>query len=348
MSSKLDSRFERVLSRKLFTHLDLKKAGLTFPRRLFLLLAEVLDEFGFDTWFIKDIESIYVEVDGDCFETKRGFCLGWMNEALTASLIVILRAMKKTYGLSYDFIVYNDDLIIGDQDNDPGTYCELFRFAAKEFFNSFQIFLSEKKCFSSKAAQFLEEYRYQEDHYGLDMEKRQVGTALFAKSLCSRYIWKAKMYCAVAFEIYPDTRFLWECIARGRETTKVSEKKLPYIAGGWYNPVTSGMDDSFENERHLKYIISLAEVRLPKISEKVKPFRDKHAFDAKQKRMFWASSRYELGEDSREFLAEQSNFELVDLVKTRLAEYRGRKKVFPVCLGERVSKTRSSKFWDPP
>ena len=348
MSSRLDSRFERVISRKLFTHLDLKKAGLTFPRRLFILLAEVLDEYGFETWFIKDIESIYVDVEGDVFSTKRGFCLGWMNEALTLAIIVLLRAMRKSYGLSFDFIVYNDDLVIGDQDQDSETYLELFRFACKEFFNSFQIFLSEKKCFSSRAVQFLEEYRYQEDYYNLDMEKRQVATALFAKSLCSHYIWKAKMYASVAFEIYPNESMLWECIARGRETTKVPEKDLPYIAGGWYTPIVNGLDNSLENERDLKWIIALGEVRLPKFAEKIKPFNAKSAFDAKHKRIFFSSARYELGEDAREFLAEQSDFALSGLIKTRLEQYRGSKKTFPCALGERVSKMLSSKFWEPP
>lgn len=345
MSSKLSENFNRVLRRKLFHHLDFKKAGLTFPRKLFLLMGEVLEEAGIDCWFLKDIEDIYVEIDGDTFKTRRGFCLGWMNEALTVAIITLLRLMRKTYNLSFDFIVYNDDLVIGDQDKDVEVYSELFRFCAKEFFNSFQIFVSEKKIFSSRSVQFLEEYRKSE-LYGLDMRKRSIATAIYSKSLSSRYIWAAKMYAAVAFEEWDCEALLEKCMARGYEVDP-SERERPYKAGGWYTPYKLGLDDSLLNKEWTKYILSLETVRMPKMSESIKDFDSKKAFDAKQRKIFYSSEIRPLGEEVLEFLEEQSKIDIKALYITRLDQYSGNKKVFRGVLEERVANL-SSKFWDPP
>lgn len=346
MSSSLSWNFSRVLRRNLFCHLDFKKAGLLFPRRLFVLMGEVLEEFGISAWFVKDIEDVYLDIDGETVRTERGFCLGWMNEALTVAIIVLLRIMRKEYNLSYDFIVYNDDVLIGDQDDDPECYCELFRFAAKEFFNSYQIFLSEKKIFTSKSAQFLEEYYFQ-DIYGLDMTKHNVANAIYAKSLCSQYVWEAKMYCEAAYALAPNESNLWDCMLRGRESSKDDEAFRPFSAGGWITPISWGLDASWEEFADAKYILALSEVKVPEIAEKEVFFSATKAFDAKHRKINSARLWNEMGEEVRDFLKEQSLIDLADLVKTRLDNYGGKKKVFPVALDLKVANLQS-KFWDPP
>jgi len=345
MSSKLSENLDRVLKRKLFHHLDYKKVGLTFPRIYFKIIGEECEKLGFRVPFLDDIQDTYILDGEDVVKTHRGFCLGWMNEAMNIASIIFLRLWRKIYNLNVDFVTFNDDVIIGDQDRDPVTYGGLIKFCLREFFLSYDIFVSDKKIFTSKAAQFLEEYYYGEE-YGLDMEKRQIGTALYAKSFCTPFVWEAKMFCSVAFEYYPNNDLLEFC-REGRYEESPSEAERPYIAGGWVTPFYNGLDASLMNEEDLRYIIALRSVRCMEITEPLQKFDEKAAYAQKQKLMNRYTNIYPRTDEVYQYLRDIDVRQWSTLIQTRIDLYTGKKKVFTSVLEARVD-ALASEVWNPP
>lgn len=345
MSKNLDKRLERVLSRKLFHHLDFKKMGLTFPRRYFTIFGEEIAKRGHEIPFLEDVKDIYVDIDGDVFQTVRGYCLGWFNEAVTVLIEIFVRLWARTYNLSIDFIVFNDDVLIGDQDSDPETYCGLIKLSFIEFFNSYSIFLSDRKIFSSKSAQFLEEY-YMDESCKLDMRKRQIGTSLFAKAFLSRSIWKRKMYCNIAYQYYNNNDLLYE-LAQGVFEASEDEFERPYLAGGWVTPYFEGLDDSLANVNHLKYIVALKDVTVRKTAEGLKSFDSRRSYDRKCQKIQYSSKVYPMTDDVFQFLREKEDEIQYWLLITRIESYLGKKKVFPRILETRL-RSLEPEIYEPP
>lgn len=346
MSTHADERLEKVLTRKLFQHLDFKKAGLTVPRRYFVIIAEEMKSRGMNLWFLEDIRDIYLDIDGQVFETKRGFCLGWLNEGLTILIGILLRMWRKTYGINCDFIVFNDDVLIGTQDADPERFCVLLDTSLVEYFFSYDIFVSEKKIFTSKSAVFLEEY-YMSSDCKLDMRKRQIGSALFAKAFCSSYTWEAKMYSEAGYTYWENDSLLEEIMQRGYEYSH-REVEMPYMSGGWITSRRDGLNTALEEEWCLANLIELKKIRLSNVAFPKREFNEKIFRFRKERKITSATQLYQLGDEIFEFIQERKELgQYFDFFLNKIEEYSGRKRLFPRILESRL-RSFDSQHWYPP
>jgi hypothetical protein len=186
------NRIQRLLSKKLFFHLDLKKEGLTIPRQLIQTALEVIQEVSdIDLHDYLDFNDLTIDYEGEFCTTERGRTLGWSNNACTAVLSCILhdfttRIMMKdhnpvaagrkgvdpfTSGLSYT--VSTDDIIIGSsfKRNAKSTskYASMLNLVVGARFSYFDLILSQKKLFVSKFAKVLGEvYTNDTSHVGVE------------------------------------------------------------------------------------------------------------------------------------------------------------------------------------
>jgi len=346
MSPNASRNLDRVLERKLFYHLDFKKVGLTFPRIFFVIFGDEMKKRGYDVWFLQDLEDIYLDIDGQTFRTERGYCLGWLNEGLTVLVSIFLNMFLKEHNLTSDYIIFNDDVLMGLQDSDPEVFNDLMRYALIEFFFRHDIFLSDRKCYLSKNAQFLEEYHIFDKENVVNMEKRQIGSSLFAKSLNAHYAWEAKMYASIGYEYYANDYVLEMCTRRTYEYSK-REYLMPYESGGWVSSFSDGLNTALDQEWCLGNLLELREVKVREIAEKMKPFSERTAFHKKQWKIANASRIYQKGDEVFNFVREYTLKDIAPLIRTRVQQYSGTKKLFPKII-DAIFERMESNYWEPP
>jgi hypothetical protein len=330
MSSKLNKNLSKVLDKKIFHHIDLKKAGIYLPRRFLTILGDLLEEkFEKDFWFIKDLREVFLLDEDNTYYLDRGYCLGWANEGLTLVLIILLRMFQKKHTLDWKFIVFNDDILIGDQDKDILTYSVILKFTLLEFFNSHDILLSIKKCFTSKSAQFLEEYFYT-DFYKVNMDKRQIATRLYAKAYFAEFPWKSKMYVEVAVRHWRNQDMIDRIIEKVGYEHSEDEPEWPYLAGGWVTPMRNGLDTTLEYLSTRKYLVSLKKIRVPLIADRMESFNDNKSYDKLCYLMANAKKRFnEPHPDLIEDIKDNDPREWAGIAETYCDSYLGNKVLLP-------------------
>jgi hypothetical protein len=238
-----NSRFKRVLKRNAFLHLDFKKFGLTFPRQLMnIVIQEIGSYIGFDTrdLIIKDMT---VQIGTECFKTERGTMLGWLDSINSIAVCAILHDLVRK-GIEMDFITFNDDVEISMRARDVPGKLELLRSLVIGVIDSFDIPISLKKTYGSRASVFLERYVYFDRHYDLDMYKEQLTVKAYAQSCTTRFPWKAKMLFSAA-EQWTKSEYAND---RCRDTCDREFSQMEYTeslwAGGWFIKMKDGLDMS--------------------------------------------------------------------------------------------------------
>lgn len=266
-----NERLLRVLTKSMFLHIDFKKYGLTFPRALMnIALRKIGQAYNFD---VEDliINDFFIEIDGVTYATERGTCLGWLDCLNELCVHSILHSIKMKYGVKFDHIGFNDDFEVSfNASRDASTKAEMMRDIFLARFNVLDIPISLSKTYASKASIFLERYTHFMESYSLNMYKEQLTVKAFAMSLVTTYPWQAKMYFASAWQWtkndYACDRCLKTCPREFGETELVSS----LVCGGWYIPVESGLDRSFEFESNLSLRLAceLRKMSRPKMSQK--------------------------------------------------------------------------------
>jgi hypothetical protein len=240
-----NARLKRVLKKNLFLHLDFKKFGLTFPRALMNEVIRKIEETsGLD---LKDlyINSFYVQIDDEVYETSRGTMLGWLDAINSIAVCAILHDLAKD--LQFDFITFNDDVEISKRNvSAPGETLELLRGAVISEMNFFDIIVSLSKTYGSKASVFLERYAYY-DQYGIDMYKEQLTILAYSKSLTTVYPWQAKFFHAAAEQWTKCSYATDRCIKTCAIEFRRDECSFPLWAGGWFIYRQDGLDLSYLN-----------------------------------------------------------------------------------------------------
>lgn len=246
-----NERLVRVLGRTLFLHVDFKKYGLTFPRALMnIALRKIGERYGFDVSELL-IDNFFIEIDGVAHSTERGTCLGWLDCLNELCVHAILCSLRKKYSLKFDHIGFNDDFELSFfAGRDASTKAEMMRDIVLSRFNQLDIPISLSKTYASRASIFLERYTHF-DIYKLNMYKEQLTVKAFAMSLVTTYPWKAKMYFAAAWQWTKNDYAGNRCITTCPREFGEREITSSLVCGGWFIPVESGVDRSFEFEDRL-------------------------------------------------------------------------------------------------
>jgi hypothetical protein len=265
-----NSRLKRVLKRDLFLHLDFKKFGLTFPRRMLNLLLKKIEEVsGIDLTHLY-IHTFIIEIDGEPYHTERGTVLGWLDSINSLVVSIILHDLSKK-GLGFDFITFNDDVEISKRClHAQAETLELLRLAVIAELDSFDIPISMNKTYGSRASVFLERYAYFQEEYGLDMYKEQLTVDAYAKSLVTEYPWQAKMFFSAAEQWTKSSYATDRCIDTCPIEFRKDEIHLPLWAGGWYIRRSNGQDHALEecDRLGLRLGVELTKFRPPRYATK--------------------------------------------------------------------------------
>lgn len=239
-------RISRLWKSKFFLHLDFKKVGLMLPRAYLLALGKSIESvYGIDMSWYLGIKDIYVQSEGETFRTARGYTLGWMNEAVTLIIIILIRKFLSILSLKLDFLVFNDDVEIALPESwiDYPESCYVFKTLICRFFEERDIFVSIKKTYCSRESIFLEEYHAPESRF--DFQKRSIATRIYAKAAVSTYPFLRKSYVNIASQIW----FCSDIISEIVDYTKPEfpllisdETGLPFEAGGFFSCFESGFN----------------------------------------------------------------------------------------------------------
>lgn len=221
----LNSRVRRMKRNKIYLHIDFKKFGLTAPRQAINAVIR-----SYDTPDLQ-IDTFYLEVDGDVLQTNRGTALGWLDSTTAIAIMSILHNLRKKEGWAdMDFIVFNDDVEIGFKIDDE-TELMYRKERILEELEAYGFILSHRKIFYSRMMIFLENYSLR-GQVPQAMRKLQLVTKLYAKSLSTPFKWKAKVLHAEAALKVKNIQIREICINSIQER-KPEEMYLPVELGGW-------------------------------------------------------------------------------------------------------------------
>lgn len=266
-----NARLKRVLKKNAFLHLDFKKFGLTFPRRMLnILIRKISKSSGINLDHLI-INEFTIEIDGEAYKTERGTVLGWLDSINSICVAIILHHLSKKCDLKFDFVTFNDDVEISKRVASaiPETL-ELLRCAIVTELDSFDIPISMKKTYGSKASVFLERYAYYQKEYGLDMYKEQLTVAAYAKSLVTEFPWQAKLYFSAAEQWTKSDYATDRCINTCPVEFRKDENTLPLWAGGWFIRRSNGLDLGMEDTDRLglRLGIELSKFKSPRYATK--------------------------------------------------------------------------------
>lgn len=253
-------RISRVRERcKVFLHWDFKKVGLMTNRTFFLGLADAVQElYDIDmSWF--DFEHLFVIDDEEVYQTKRGYALGWMNEAITIVIIRWIREFADHNGLTklMDFVVFNDDVEMGFFDLLTIEEMELIKASLIEFFKSKDVPCSIRKIFFSYESIFLEDYFYPKSKF--DFSKKTIATRLYAKAASCSVPFLRKAYTNAAMANWYCSDIVEEIIKNTSSEFPIDpddERDLPYESGGWISRIENGLNYSLVDDMKATLISS--------------------------------------------------------------------------------------------
>jgi hypothetical protein len=267
-------RYDRVLKRHGFLHLDFKKYGLTFPR---LLQCEAIKELcrlaGIDPepFYTTDF---YLIVDGEPIITERGTVLGWFDAINYICVAAILDNLINR-GLPIDFIGFNDDLEIGVYKDGSASLkdtLEMVRDLIILEMSNNDILVSLSKTYGSRASVFLERYNYFTEEYDLDMYKLQLTIKAYSRSMVATWPWRAKLLYAAASEWTPDAYCRDRCIDTIKPEFRPEEVTLPLLVGGWHVMRTDQLDQSLTeaDDLSIRMLAKLSKFKMPNVSKRIK------------------------------------------------------------------------------
>jgi len=332
-----NARYKRVLKKNLFLHLDFKKFGLTFPRRLLnVLLKKIEKSSGLDLTHLY-IDSFTIEIDGEAYATERGTALGWLDAINSLCVCVILHNLATEQGLNFDFVTFNDDVEISKRSaHAHGEVMELLRTAVIAELDSYDIPISMNKTYASRASVFLERYAYYTEEYKLDMYKEQLTVDAYAKSLVTEFPWQAKLFFAAAWSWTKSNYARDRCIDTCPIEFRKDEIHLPLWAGGWYIPRKNGQDLSLiECDRlGMRLGKELSKYRPPRYATKKEKPSTNSKISMKVREKAYYSNSSGLGAlifDVKDTI-DTLNEDLVPLLsslQTRVDTFSGKSKEFP-------------------
>jgi hypothetical protein len=216
-------------------------------------------------WF--DFSDLYVEDGKKTYATRRGYALGWMNEAITIVIIrwiyefLVDRKLEKLV----DFIVFNDDVEFGFKFLLTDTEMEVFKLDLVEFFKNKDVPCSIKKIFFSHQSIFLEDYYDPVEESEYSFEKLSVATRLYAKARYVSLPYLKKSYVNVASQIWHNDTLIKDIITHSPlefKESRYNEVDRPFAAGGWFTPRANGLDSSMiDNPSSILLSIYLNEVK---------------------------------------------------------------------------------------
>lgn len=271
--SKLSTaRLMRVLERNTYLHLDFKKYGLAFARKLQNIALSVIGheyQINMEDLLIYDF---FIEIDGEVYKTTRGTMLGWLDCLNEICVHAILWDLSYRKGLKFDWISFNDDVEISFYSPDAvqTERAEMMRQAVLAAFNQYDILISISKTYASKGCIFLEKYFRFKDKYDLDMQKRQLACKAYARSLQARQPWLAKLHFATGWLAYPNDEIATRCIATcPREFCKEEVSASLYV-GGWYPDPSPKLDHSLKDQPQVLLGLGyeMTKISLPDLSVK--------------------------------------------------------------------------------
>jgi len=249
-----ERRIQRLRSHsKTYLHWDFKKIGLTADRSYFYSLARAVEDvYGIDmSWF--DIDDLFIiDEDGITKKTRRGYALGWMNEAITIVIIRWVWEFLNANNLSkkVDFLVFNDDVEIGFLEELHPSESTYIKELMLQFFKDKGIPCSIKKIYFSYHSVFLEDYHDTSNQFNFD--KKVVAVRLYAKAAISSFPFLRKSYVAAASEHWHSEEIIqWIVNRTSKEWKKLDEDDLSLASGGWFRNIQNYLN--FELVDHPTY-----------------------------------------------------------------------------------------------
>jgi hypothetical protein len=266
-----ERRINRIRSHgKVFLHWDFKKLGLVCQREWFLALAKaVQDRYNVDmSWF--DFDDLTISDGGKSYETKRGFALGWMNEAVTMIIIhwflAFFHSCSSEWKRRFDFVVFNDDVEIALLTDTNVEEMDVLKDLMLDYFRSIDVPCSIKKIFFSRESIFLEDYFNPDGIF--DFAKNSVAVRLYAKAACNSMPVARKSYVAAASQIYYDKDVVKEILSHTHMEFDKDEDDLQYSAGGFFHSYRDGLNTLSDSLTQMSLSKVLAECRPRDISLK--------------------------------------------------------------------------------
>lgn len=260
-----------------FLMVDFRKLGLSFPHSLIKDLQDVIrEELG--TTLI-DLTDIIIEDEKVYKRPKRGYCLGWFNEAPTIIQCLLFKVLKKLLpeGLFLHLVAYNDDGVWGIKKNIPDHIKRMVFRTIIHSYNSLNLYIHPKKLIRSDMNIFCEQYS-QGDKYDLQMEKGQICTNLLAKALvckytsqCIGYLSDAIFYKTESTEHIID-KVIGECV--NCNIVPVWILHCPGLFGGLKIHKENNLDQGYRDLENIGpyyqrmvhgYRIAFRELKLPKL-----------------------------------------------------------------------------------
>jgi len=328
-------RLKRVLQRNCYLHLDFKKYGLAFVRELMNMALSIIGhKYAIDVSNLL-ITNFYIDIDGEVYETSRGSMLGWMDCLNELCVHAILQDLCSK-GLEIDWVSFNDDVEISfwNPEDSYREKAEMVRDLVISEFDSYGILISISKTYASRASIFLEKYFRFDEKYSLDMEKRQLAVRPYARSLVTKYPWKAKIWFAAAHAVWHSEDIASRCILTSKIEFCEMERSAPLYVGGWY-PSTTTLDESLldQDQKLINLAVELNKLKMPDISSKPNVVgTSEKIYSAKVSKI--GSSRFS-SEGREKFDMKDTVFDVnfeasgaLDLVDIRCREYTGRDERF--------------------
>jgi hypothetical protein len=243
--AKTKKRRKRLSSYPAYIMSDIKKCGLTFPRRLFKVVGEELNRLHIDCGDeIISLAEAPVYYAGQRYDPIRGSGLGNLNEVVTL-IQCIWGEMLCHVGLIGNALFFNDDGVLCLDKSDNLALPKILSFYAK-----FGMIMNIEKSFFSKYNIFCEDYNSGD----YDFSKRHLRVLQITTLLEQEFLWEQKkVFSSIIkdLDIFNEGKFTKE----NRFEFHKFESILPLAFGGWKNTSRGGinilLDYIFEPSKYL-------------------------------------------------------------------------------------------------
>lgn len=236
---------------------DIKKCGLTFPRKLFIpVLEELYEMSGFDPF--KQCADAYkrgptILVEDTLYQTTEGLGLGQLNELVTLIMVLLYRSAKKLGKLPEDATGWflNDDQVIFWDKSDDFSKDSNQMYLWSKYMRSSGIKVHDKKPFIANQGQFCEQWT----RTNLNMEKRTRQIHILLSPLLAVNIAEAKAMFSYQYKRWwgltdEDNEYALSSLIDfwGYEFSP-KEVEYPVQLGGWVSILNGGVSP------HLEYLL---------------------------------------------------------------------------------------------
>lgn len=248
-----------IYSKNLYIMSDQKKCGLTFPRKLLIILYEELEKQfpTFDFSYAKALSDSWIKIDGQMYQMQGGPGLGQFNKSISLLVSLIFESWrrKQDQNIHLKGKFYNDDQVIKFTFLEPRVeplpdWVQNLALDWDIYMESFGLNIHKKKPFVAASGIFLEVYG---DGFPVTSTKITQKVGNIFHTLCSANICEAKELFS---SIYNNLEYEHQIMAKNLLLNLIvplwgfefypQEVYLPYQFGGWVNFRTEeGLDDLF-------------------------------------------------------------------------------------------------------